>query len=52
LILELRDEIDVMRAEVEDQRASLAETVERLDFTERLLVQLRESATVSRESRD
>jgi hypothetical protein len=42
VILELREDVDALVAEVSEQRAALSDVVERLDFLERALVQSRD----------
>ena len=43
-IRELREDLDALADEVEQQRRALAEAAERLDFAERRIVQLHEAA--------
>ena len=52
IILELREDVDALTTEIADQRAALTEAVERLDFAERALVQLRNAPAVPPGSRD
>lgn len=44
VIVELRDDLNAVAADVAEQRISLADAVERLDFLERALAQLREES--------
>lgn len=41
-IKQLQDQTQMLHADLEEQRAQLGEALERLDFTERLLTQVRE----------
>ena len=52
VILELHDDVSALAAEVEHQKASLAEGLERLDFVERALLQLRNDVTLRPTSRE
>lgn len=44
VIVELRDDVDTLMREMADQRAAVADALERLDFLERALVQSRDTA--------
>jgi hypothetical protein len=52
VILELRDDVDALMAEMSQQRAALADVVERMDFLERALVQSRDNAPERKELGD
>ena len=45
-IAEMRQDLELLRADIDQQRGQLGELLERLDFAERLLTQMRERSSL------